>query len=867
MEANTYDKIKDVDLKETMESSYIDYAMSVIVSRALPDVKDGLKPVQRRILYAAMKMGATADKKTKKCATIVGETMGHYHPHGDSSIYGALVNLGQPWSTKYPLIEKQGNFGSEDGDPPAAARYTEGKLSKISMEMLDSINKDTVDFVPNFSNEQGYDEPVVLPARIPNILVNGTTGIAVGMATNMPPHNLRETITAAVLMINNKINENRDTDIDELMKIVKGPDFPTGATIVGRKGIEDAYRTGRGKIRMRAVCEIETLPNGKSVIIVKELPYMVFRSRVIENIAELHKDKKIDGITAINDTMGKNSDSKIRIELRRDVNPQVVLNQLYKHTQLQETFGVINLVIVDGEPKVLNLKQLLVEYLKHQEDIVTRRTRFDLKKAQDRAHILEGLLKAIDNIDEVISIIRAAEDTEEAKAKLIERFAFTEVQAQSIVDMRLRALTGLERKKVEEEYAELQKKIARFQEILGDRNILLTVVRDEIQLIADKYGDERKTQIVHDEYDIDIEDMISDDRMIITMSKLGYIKRMDEDNFRAQNRGGKGIKGANNIENDYIEDMFMVTNHQYVMFFTDKGQVYRLKAYEIPEASRTSRGTNIANLLVLQPDEKITATMPIREYSENASIVMATRSGMIKKTPLSDFANVRKNGLRAIILKEDDELIEVKYTEGDEEIFLVTRHGMLIRFHENDIRVTGRTSMGVIGMRMSDSEDEVIAMLIRSQGEKLLTVTENGMAKQTPVDEFRSQTRGGKGIHCHKLNDKTGSLVAAKLINDGTDILIITDLGQMMRTGIEGISVIGRSANGVKLMNVNKEKGEHIVSIAKVARNDEDAEDVQDVQDTEGISNEEPGEADTVSEGIVAEDAEPEADADNTENE
>ncbi len=707
----------------------------------------------------------------------------------------------------------------------------------------------------------------MLPARIPNILVNGTTGIAVGMATNMPPHNLRETITAAVLMINNKINENRDTDIDELMKIVKGPDFPTGATIVGRKGIEDAYRTGRGKIRMRAVCEIETLPNGKSVIIVKELPYMVFRSRVIENIAELHKDKKIDGITAINDTMGKNSDSKIRIELRRDVNPQVVLNQLYKHTQLQETFGVINLVIVDGEPKVLNLKQLLVEYLKHQEDIVTRRTRFDLKKAQDRAHILEGLLKAIDNIDEVISIIRAAEDTEEAKAKLIERFAFTEVQAQSIVDMRLRALTGLERKKVEEEYAELQKKIARFQEILGDRNILLTVVRDEIQLIADKYGDERKTQIVHDEYDIDIEDMISDDRMIITMSKLGYIKRMDEDNFRAQNRGGKGIKGANNIENDYIEDMFMVTNHQYVMFFTDKGQVYRLKAYEIPEASRTSRGTNIANLLVLQPDEKITATMPIREYSENASIVMATRSGMIKKTPLSDFANVRKNGLRAIILKEDDELIEVKYTEGDEEIFLVTRHGMLIRFHENDIRVTGRTSMGVIGMRMSDSEDEVIAMLIRSQGEKLLTVTENGMAKQTPVDEFRSQTRGGKGIHCHKLNDKTGSLVAAKLINDGTDILIITDLGQMMRTGIEGISVIGRSANGVKLMNVNKEKGEHIVSIAKVARNDEDAEDVQDVQDTEGISNEEPGEADTVSEGIVAEDAEPEADADNTENE
>jgi len=839
MEANTYDKIKDVDLKETMETSYIDYAMSVIVSRALPDVKDGLKPVQRRILYAAMKMGATADKKTKKCATIVGETMGHYHPHGDSSIYGALVNLGQPWSTKYPLIEKQGNFGSEDGDPPAAARYTEGKLSKISMEMLDSINKNTVDFVPNFSNEQGYDEPVVLPARIPNILVNGTTGIAVGMATNMPPHNLRETINAAVLMINNKINEDRDTELDELMKIVKGPDFPTGATILGRQGIEDAYRTGRGKIRMRAVCAIETMPNGKSAIIVKELPYMVFRSRVIENIADLHKEKKIDGITAINDTMGKNSDSKIRIELRKDVNPQVVLNQLYKHTQLQETFGVINLVIVDGEPKVLNLKQLLTEYLKHQEDIVTRRTKFDLKKAEDRAHILEGLLKAIDNIDEVIAIIRAADDAESAKAKLIERFAFTEVQAQSIVDMRLRALTGLERKRVEEEYADLEKKIARFKEILGDKNILLTVVRDEIQLIADKYGDERKTQIVRDENEINMEDLISDDRMIITMSKLGYIKRMDEDNFRAQNRGGKGIKGANNIENDYIEDMFVVTNHQYIMFFTNKGQVYRLKAYEIPEASRTSRGTNIANLLMLQPEEKITATIAIKEYREDAFIVMATKSGMIKKTPLSDFANVRRNGLRAIVLKEDDQLIEVKFTDGNEEIFLITAHGMLIRFNESDIRVTGRASMGVIGMRLSDN-DEVIAMQIGSQGEMLLTVSEFGMGKRTNVSEFRAQSRDGKGLICYKTSDKTGNIVAAKLVNDGTDILIITDQGQMMRTGVEGISVIGRNTSGVKLMNVNRDKNESIVSIAKAVRNDEDesSEEVSDEAEDTAVSEE-----------------------------
>ena len=834
MEANVYDKIKDVDLKNTMESSYIDYAMSVIVSRALPDVKDGLKPVQRRILYAALKMGATSDKKTKKCATIVGETMGHYHPHGDSSIYGALVNLGQPWSTKYPLIEKQGNFGSEDGDPPAAARYTEGKLSKISMEMLDAINKDTVDFVPNFSNEPGYDEPVVLPARIPNILVNGTTGIAVGMATNMPPHNLRETITAAVRMIDNKINENRETDIDELMDIVKGPDFPTGATIIGRQGIEEAYRTGRGKIRMRAVCEIETLPNGKGVITVKELPYMVFRSRVIETIADLHKEKKIDGITAINDTMGKNSDSKIRIELRKDVNPQVVLNQLYKHTQLQETFGVINLVIVNGEPKILNLKEILVEYLKHQEDIVTRRTKFDLKKAQDRAHILEGLLKAIDNIDEVISIIRNADDTDDAKAKLIARFAFTEVQAQSIVDMRLKALTGLERKKVEDEYAELQKKISYFLEILGDKNKLLTVIREEIQQIADKYGDERKTQIIPDANEINIEDMISDDRMIVTMSHLGYIKRMNEDNFRTQNRGGKGIKGTQNIENDYVEDMLVVTNHQYIMFFTNKGLVYRIKAYEIPEASRTSRGTNIANLLMLQPEEKITAAIAIKEYREDAYIIMATKGGMIKKTPLTDFANVRKNGLRAIVLRDNDELIEVKFTNGTEQVILVTKEGMSVRFDENDIRVTGRASMGVIGMRFKSETDEVIAMQILNQGSMLLVVSEYGMGKRTPIDEFRIQSRGGKGILCYRVNEKTGNLVAAKLVNDGTDILLITDHGQMMRTGIEGISVIGRNTSGVKLMNINKENGEHLVSIAKARRLEEqETEDIGDTSEQE----------------------------------
>ena len=832
MEPNVYDKIKDVDLKDTMESSYIDYAMSVIVARALPDVRDGLKPVQRRILYAAMKMGATADKKTKKCATIVGETMGHYHPHGDSSIYYALVNMGQPWSTRYPLIEKQGNYGSEDGDSPAAARYTEGKLSRLSMEMLEAINKDTVDFVPNFSNEPGYDEPTVLPAGIPNLLVNGTTGIAVGMATNIPPHNLREVIAAAVKMIDNRVNEGRETEIEELMQIIKGPDFPTGAEILGHRGIEEAYRTGRGKIRMRAVCEIDTMPNGKGVITVKELPYMVFRSRVIEAIADLVKEKKIDGITAVNDTMGKNSDSKIRIELRKDVNPQVILNQLYKHTQLQETFGVITLCIVNGEPKILNLKQLLTEYLKHQEEVVTRRTQFDLKKAQDRAHILEGLLKALDYIDEIIHIIRNADDTEDAKAKLMEKFAFSEVQAQAIVDMRLRALTGLERQKVENEYAELQKKISYYLEILGDKNKLLGVIREEIQDISDRFGDDRRTQIVHDAAEIDIEDLISDDRMIITMSHLGYVKRMDEDHFRAQNRGGRGIKGAQNIENDYIEDMMMTTNHHYIMFFTNQGKVYRLKAYEIPEASRTSRGTNIINLLQLQPEEKVTAVIAIREYNEDAFLVMATRKGMIKKTPLMEYANVRRNGLAAISLREDDELIEVKFTNGREEVILVSKEGMAIRFPETDIRTTGRSSMGVIGMRFGSEEDEVIGMQILNQGEYLLVVSEYGMGKRTPLKEFRIQGRGGKGILCYKVTEKTGELVAAKLCNDGTDILMITNHGQMIRIPVEGISIIGRNTSGVKLMNIDRSMEEYIASIAK-ARRIEETENEEDNADEE----------------------------------
>ncbi len=844
MEPNVYDKIKDVDLKNTMESSYINYAMSVIVSRALPDVKDGLKPVQRRILYAAMKMGATADKKTKKCATIVGETMGHYHPHGDSSIYGALVNLGQPWSTRYPLIEKQGNFGSEDGDSPAAARYTEGKLSRLAMEMLDGINKNTVDFVPNFSNEQGYDEPTVLPAKIPNILVNGTTGIAVGMATNIPPHNLREVISAAIKMIDNRIFEDRDTDIDELLHIVKGPDFPTGAEVIGRKGIEEAYRTGRGKIRMRAVCEIETLPNGKGVITVKELPYMVFRSRVIENIADLVKDKKIDGITAINDTMGKNSDSKIKIELRRDVNPQVVLNQLYKHTQLQDTFGANMLCIVNGEPKVLNLKQILEEYLKHQEEVVTRRTRFDLKKAEDRAHILQGLLKALEHIDEIIKIIRSSDDGDMAKQRLIEAFGFTDIQAQSIVDMRLRALTGLERHKIESEYKDLSDKIAYYNKILSDKKELLTVIKNEIQEISDKYGDERRTKISGEVGEIMDEDLIPDEEVVLTFSHLGYAKRMDPDNFRVQNRGGKGIKGANNIENDYVEDLISTNNHATILFFTNMGRVYKLKAYEIPEASRTARGTALINLLSLMPDEHPTAVIPIKGFDDDRFLIMATKQGMIKRTPLSYYKNVRSNGIIGISLKEGDELIEVKYSSGHEDIFMVSRKGMAIRFNEQTVRVTGRSSMGVTGMRFGDADDEVIGMQIESQGDKLLVVSENGMGKRTLISEFKTQGRSGKGVLCYKVTEKTGKLIGAKLCGDDSDLMLITNEGIIMRTPIASISLIGRNTSGVRIMNIDTESGVYVASIAKTRAGENDEEDAEGSEDTDDAEDAEINEAD-----------------------
>ena len=822
MEPNIFDKVQEVDLKKTMENSYIDYAMSVIVSRAIPDVRDGLKPVQRRVLYALQSLGVTPDKKTKKCATIVGETMGKYHPHGDFSIYGSLVYMGQPWSMRYVLIDKQGNFGSEDGDSPAAMRYTEAKMSKMAAEMLSGINKNTVDFMPNFSNE--YDEPTVLPARFPNLLVNGATGIAVGMSTNIPPHNLREVIAGVDKIIENRI-AGRKTEIDELLPIVKGPDFPTGATILGKRDVEEAYRTGRGKVKMRAVCEIETMPNGKHRIIVKELPYLVYRSRVIEKIADLVKDKKIDGITYIHDAAGKNSNAKINIELRKDANPQVILNQLYKHTQLQDTFGVIMLCIVNGEPKILNLLQILEEFLGHQVNVVRRRTEYDLQKCEDRAHILEGLLKALDHIDEIVAMIRAAKNVDEAKQNLISRFGFSDVQAQAIVDMRLRALTGLERERLENEYNDLLAKIAYYKEILGNENKLLSVIQEELDTIAEKYGDDRKTEFTFDK-DFQAEDFISDDDVVITSTSLGYIKRMSPEHFHQQNRGGKGIKGMQTIENDYIEDLFMTTNHHYVMFFTNQGRIFRIKGYEIPEASRTARGTALVNLLSLQENEKVTATLCLRDTNEEKYLILTTKKGIIKKTELSQFANVRKNGIIAITLNEGDQLIEAKLLSEDEEIFLVTKKGMAIEFNEKDVRATGRSSMGVRGIRLN-AGDEVIGMQEASQGEHFLLVSEKGYGKLTDKSCFKAQARGGKGIRCYKITEKTGDIVGFKLCDKDREILLITTEGIMIRINLDKVSILGRNTSGVKLMDIDKDTDTVIASVAKVreTENEEDSEE------------------------------------------
>ena len=810
MEDNVFDKIHEVDLKDTMEESYINYAMSVIASRALPDVRDGLKPVQRRILYSMSELNNTPDKPHRKCARIVGDTMGKYHPHGDSSIYGALVNMAQDWATRYPMVDGHGNFGSVDGDGAAAMRYTEARLSKISMEMLADINKDTVDFAPNFDETE--KEPVVMPARYPNLLVNGTSGIAVGMATNIPPHNLREVVSAIVKIIDNIIEEDRTTDLEEILGIVKGPDFPTGAEILGTRGIDEAYRTGRGKIRVRAVSNIETLPNGKSEIIVTEIPYMVNKARLIENIAALVRDKKIDGITGIADHSNREG-MRICIELRRDANANVILNQLYKHTQMQDTFGVIMLALVNNQPKVMNLLEMLTYYLQHQEEVVTRRTKYDLNKAQERSHILEGLLKALDHIDEVIHIIRASANAAEAKKNLMERFDLSDAQAQAIVDMRLRALTGLEREKLENEYKELMARIEQLKAILADRKVLLGVIRREILNVSEKYGDDRRTSIGFDEYDLSMEDLIPRENTVITMTKLGYIKRMTVDNFRSQNRGGKGIKGMQTIEDDDIEELLMTTTHHYLMFFTNTGRVYRLKAYEIPEASRTARGTAIVNLLQLQPGEKITAVIPMRKYEKGHYLFMATKKGLVKKTPLEEYENVRKTGLAAIALRDDDELIEVKTTDNEKEIILVTKFGQCIRFKENDVRTTGRVSMGVRGINLLDG-DEVVGMQICTQGDYLLVVSENGMGKRTPMAEFTVQLRGGKGVKCYKITEKTGNLIGSKAVNEDNEIMMITTEGIIIRTPCSGISVMGRITSGVKLMDVDGEI--KVASIAKV---------------------------------------------------
>ena len=837
MDDKIFDQIHEVDLKKTMETSYIDYAMSVIASRALPDVRDGLKPVQRRVLYSMIELNNGPDKPHRKCARIVGDTMGKYHPHGDSSIYGALVNMAQEWSTRYPLVDGHGNFGSVDGDGAAAMRYTEARLSKISMAMLSDINKDTVDFMPNFDETE--KEPTVLPSRYPNLLVNGTTGIAVGMATNIPPHNLCEVIAAVVKIIDNQVEEDRETDIEELLEIVKGPDFPTGGTILGHAGIDEAYRTGRGKIRVRAVSEIEPMNNGKNRIVVTELPYMVNKARLIEKIAELVRDKKIDGITDLRDESSREG-MRICIELRRDVNPNVVLNLLYKHTQLQDTFGVIMLALVGNQPKVLNLYELLNYYLLHQKDVVTRRTRYDLNKAEERAHIVQGLLIALDNIDEVIKIIRGSADVATAKQQLMERFALSEAQANAIVEMRLRALTGLERNKLEEEYKSLMELITELKAILADEKKLLGVIKEEILAISDKYGDDRRTSIGFDEYDISMEDMIPVTNTVITFTKLGYIKRMNVDNFKSQHRGGKGIKGMETIDEDYIVEMMMTTSHHYLMFFTNTGRVYRMKAYEIPECSRTARGTAIVNLLQLQPDEKITSMIPIKEYSDSQYLFMATKNGIVKKTKITDYENIRKTGLAAINLREDDRLIEVKLTDNSEDIILITKFGQCIRFHETDVRNTGRTSMGVIGMSLTD-QDEVIAMQLASQGDSLMIVSAKGLGKCTLVEEFTPQNRGGKGVKCYKITEKTGNVVGCKAVNEDDEMMLINTEGIIIRIKVNDIALLGRITSGVKLINVGE--GVTVASIAKVRKEDmimdESEENQEDSASEEEDSTEE----------------------------
>jgi DNA gyrase subunit A len=828
MEETIFDRVQEVDLQKTMETSYIDYAMSVIASRALPDVRDGLKPVQRRILYAMSELNNGPDKPHRKCARIVGDTMGKYHPHGDSSIYGSLVNMAQPWSMRYTLVDGHGNFGSVDGDGAAAMRYTEARLTKISMEMLAEIGKNTVDFVPNFDETE--KEPSVLPSRFPNLLVNGTTGIAVGMATNIPPHNLREVVAAVVKIIDNRVEEDRDTEIDELLPIVKAPDFPTGGIIMGTAGATEAYRTGRGKVVTRAVTNIEPMNNGKSRIVVTELPYLVNKANLIQKIAELVKNKKIEGITDLRDESDREG-MRVVIELRHDANANIVLNQLFKHTQLQDTFGITMLALVNNQPKVMNIKDMLMHYLRHQEDVVTRRTQYDLNKAEERDHILQGLLIALDNIDEVVKIIRESANVQEAKNRLTERFGLDDVQAQAIVDMRLRALTGLEREKLEKEHQELLARIAELKAILADHNKLLLVIKDEISVIAEKFGDDRRSKIDQNFAEIATEDLIPNVNTVIAMTSLGYIKRMTVDNFKVQNRGGRGIKGVQKIDNDYIEDLLMTRTHDMIMFFTSLGRVYSMKAYKIPEASRTARGTAIINLLELNPGEKVTAIIPILHYDEEANLFMVTKKGIIKKTAITEYSNIRRSGIIAINLREDDELIEVKQTTSENDIFLVTKKGMCIRFREKDVRPLGRTAMGVIGMNL-DPDDEIVGMQIDTQGDSLLFASELGMGKRTDLSEFKVQNRGGKGVKCYNVTDKTGYLIGVKAVTDDHEIMMINSAGIIIQIRACDFKKIGRITSGVKMMNLDE--GVKVVQIAKVRGsvddngNDDNAEDTCD---------------------------------------
>lgn len=811
MSEKELDKVVSVDINEEMKQCYIDYAMSVIVARALPDVRDGLKPVQRRILYSMSEMNLDPNKSYRKSARIVGDTMGKYHPHGDSSIYQAMVRMAQNFSMRYMLVDGHGNFGSIDGYGAAASRYTEARMSKITAAMLADIDKDTVDFVPNY--DENEKEPVVLPSRIPNLLVNGATGIAVGMATNIPPHNLGEVIDGVVLMIDNK-KDGRDTEIEDLMEYIKGPDFPTGATILGKSGIRAAYKTGRGKIIVRSLAEIESMKNGRERIVVTEIPYMVNKLRLIEKIAELVKDKKIEGISDLYDASA-GDDIKIIIELKKDVNANVILNQLYKYTQLQESYGAIMIALVNGKPETLNLKQMLEEYLKHQENVVTRRTRFDLDKAQKRAHILEGLRIAIDNIDEVIQIIRTSYDN--AKERLMERFSLSEVQAQAILDMQLKRLQGLEHDKIDEEYNSLMALIKELKEILSDENLLLDVIKNELLDIKNKYNDERRTKIVQNPGEIDIEDLIEEESSVITMTSLNYIKRTPLDTYKSQNRGGRGIMGMQTREEDAVTRLFVCSTHDYLLFFTSLGRVYKIKGYEVPEAGRTARGLAIVNLLSISQGEKITAVVPVKSFEDDSYLVMITRSGVIKKTDMSAFSNIRKAGLTAVNLRDGDELIAAFITDGSRNIFVGTRNGMGIMFNEGDVRPMGRAATGVKAITLGEGDYVVSADLV-NDGDKLLNVTEKGYGKRTDEANFNIQYRGGKGVKIHQITEKTGLLAGVIKVSDNEELMIVTSEGVIIRLRGREISTFGRISQGVKLINLGD--GVTVAGIAKI--NEED---------------------------------------------